>query len=666
MKAQWMLLPMLQLVLSGADAQPMPAPPTWTVDPAVPGPDLPPAGTSLFDRITTDADGQQQIVFPFERLIERIEASAGCGATQPCTRAVLIPLGRSLQRLAASPDFYRHPRIVAAVAGEGSGLMLRDRLYLGYQDRTGVLEVISYNETLGRFEFQIVSDYAAGRAPTVTYARRTVCVACHQNHGPLFSQQLWLETNANPRIAQWLIQERATFSGVAARIPTDVTQAIDDATDRSMQLSLLRRLWSEGCGVGVRGEACRRTAIIAALRLALSGGRGYASNDADFERDVAATLTAQARARWSHGLAVPDADLPNRDPLDVAVGTTGAQLANVTASVDPLVPRQPREVLAPDGAVLADRLVKALAATWSAHRLQALDVWMRARRTHSGVRVVKAPCRIDQTRFECATAESLRIAGSLASGSIDEIRTGPSVPIRYLSIGSLRRSGRNRADFDALDGERTARLPDGNAIEHVALEWSDGTAPARGNVSVTIRSDFDSVTEAVAGLNVATDAQLPGLIEELLAQLKGTPSPAQLVAPPAAKADVYAAVAADDRPITRLFESRCGSCHHTALSTPPNFLAGDAARVEAALQSCSQRIFVRLAMRGLPPDQRAKSPMPPQRLHASHNAADDKAAIELLATVESQLTQRDGRTPTLEDALRHGYESLPPCLPSPE
>jgi hypothetical protein len=664
MKTQWMLLPMLQLVLSGADAQPTAAWSAWTVDPVVPGPDLPASGASLFDRITTDAQGRQRIDFPFERLIERIETSAGCEAAQPCTRAALIPLGRSLQRVTAEPDIFSNPRIVAAVVGEGSGLMLRDRLYVGYQDRADVIEVISYNETLGRFEFQIVNDYAAGRTPTVTYARRTVCIACHQNHGPLFSQQLWLETNANPRIAQLLMQERGTFSGVAARIPTDVTQAIDDATDRSTQLSLLRRLWSDGCGAWVRGEACRRASVIAALQLALSGGRSYESDAADFQRDVAATIGIQARTRWSSGLAVPDADLPNRDPLDVPVGTNGAQLANVTASVDPLLPRPPREVLAPDGAVLADRLVRGLAATWSAQRVRALDAWLRTRRAHADVRVFNVPCRIDRQRFECA-GESLRIAGSLASGSVDEIAVGQSAPIRYLNIGSLRRPGPGRAEFDVLDGERTARLADGEAIEHVALEWPDEKAPARGHARVTIRRDLAEVTKAIAGLNVSTDAALPGLIDDLLGHLEGTP-PAQLVARPATKADVYEAVAVDDRPLVRLFESRCGSCHHTASSTPPNFLSGNAARVEAALESCSQRIFVRLAMRTLPPEQRTKSPMPPQRLRASDNAADDKAAIELLAMVEAQLTQRYGRTPTLEDALRHGYESLPSCLPPRE
>jgi hypothetical protein len=98
---------------------------------------------------------------------------------------VLIPLGRSLQRTAAAPDFFRHPRAVVAVTGEGTGPMrAKDRLFIGYQDTSGLLEVISFNEAAGRFEFQIVRDYRAGGTPRVSYANRNVCIACHQNHAP--------------------------------------------------------------------------------------------------------------------------------------------------------------------------------------------------------------------------------------------------------------------------------------------------------------------------------------------------------------------------------------------------------------------------------------------------------------------------------------------------
>jgi hypothetical protein len=92
--------------------------PAWAVRASKPGSDRPPAGRSLFDFVATrEQDGTRvyDIPFPFEALLRRVNARAGCGNGRDCLRVVLIPLGRSLQRLAATPDFFAHPRIVAAV-----------------------------------------------------------------------------------------------------------------------------------------------------------------------------------------------------------------------------------------------------------------------------------------------------------------------------------------------------------------------------------------------------------------------------------------------------------------------------------------------------------------------------------------------------------------------
>src|SRR3954471_18175727 len=89
MKLHGILL-ILQLALISASGQAADQTPQWVVDPAMPGPDLPHAGVSLFDRLTSNARGEQSIPYPFERLIARIEAAAGCSAAQPCARTVLI------------------------------------------------------------------------------------------------------------------------------------------------------------------------------------------------------------------------------------------------------------------------------------------------------------------------------------------------------------------------------------------------------------------------------------------------------------------------------------------------------------------------------------------------------------------------------------------------
>jgi hypothetical protein len=226
----------------------------WAVDPTHPGPDAPPVGRSLFDFVATVEAGGKRIYdvpFPFERLVQRLEQRAGCAPRERCAKQVLIPLGRSLQRLAAAPEFFKYPRVVAAIDAEparGDGPFLKDRIYLGYQEHAGLIEVISYNEAAGRFEFQIVRDYRPGGSPRVIYARRAVCAACHQNLAPVFSLPLWEETNANERVAARLERERPVFYGVPVRRGIDIPDAIDAATGRANRLGVWQRLWSEGCG----------------------------------------------------------------------------------------------------------------------------------------------------------------------------------------------------------------------------------------------------------------------------------------------------------------------------------------------------------------------------------------------------------------------------------
>ncbi len=148
---------------------------------------------------------------------------------------MLIPLGRSLQRNAAAPRFFRAPRAVLAVTedpGRPGMPLLKDRLYLGYQETAALLEVISYNEAAGRFEFQVVRDYRPGGQPRVLYAGRALCTACHQNAAPIFARQLWDETNANPKIARLLRDESRDFYGFLVDLGPDAPYAVQAAADR--------------------------------------------------------------------------------------------------------------------------------------------------------------------------------------------------------------------------------------------------------------------------------------------------------------------------------------------------------------------------------------------------------------------------------------------------
>ena len=286
------------LLLGGAALMPWAAvaepadAPAWVIDPARPGDSLPPAGGSLFDALFAEprAGGSgHRLPFPFEALLARVDAQLAGGPL----RRVLIPLGRSLQRTAAGPEAFGFPRYLAAVDAEPApgALLLKDRLYIGYQEKTAVLEVISYNEAAGRFEFQLVKDYRAGGRPQVFYANRHVCFACHQNGAPIFSRALWDETNANPAIAAQLAAEGRGFHGFAVARGVDTPYAIDVGVRRANRFALTQRLWREGCGGGELGLRCRAGLFAAALRLADGHAPPF---DAVFDAAVAQPLRAAA------------------------------------------------------------------------------------------------------------------------------------------------------------------------------------------------------------------------------------------------------------------------------------------------------------------------------------------------------------------------------------
>ena len=315
------------------------------------GANLPPAGRSLFDRLMKNEanGGGWRVPFPFPKLLAKLAARAGCATAEGgCYRAVLIPLGRSLQRTAAAPEFFKYPRMVVAFNAAPSRAtkdffpLLKDRLYLGYQEKADLIEVISYNEEAGRFEFQLVKDYRENAVPRIYYANRAVCVSCHQNHAPIFSRQVWDETNANPEIARRLKIAREDFLGLPTRIGVDVPNAMDDATDRANLYAAYQALWRDGCGEhSPEARQCRAQALHAALQYRLTGERGFDQAPVAFAARFLVPLQRNWQLHWPDGMRIPNNDIPNRDPLQFA---ESERLAHVPARFEPLLPRGHKEI----------------------------------------------------------------------------------------------------------------------------------------------------------------------------------------------------------------------------------------------------------------------------------------------------------------------------------
>jgi hypothetical protein len=615
--------------------------PDWAVDPRDPGPSLPPSGHSLFDFLTA----REGVPFPFSALLARMEERLGPSPF----KKVLIPLGRSLQRSAADPEFFRYPRAVVAVDAEGT---FKDRLYLGYHEKAAVLEVISYNEAAGRFEFQLVLDYRPGGAARVVYANRAVCTACHQGGGPLFSRQVWDETNANPEIARLLAAEKRDFYGFPITQGVDVPAAIDAATDRANRIAVYQLLWREGCASG----ECRAAAFRSALQHRLSGGLHEGTGE---------ELRRTWETRWPHGLAIPDPDIPNRDPL-ASHKSSSVPATLIPTAFEPLNPRPPLEIWTKDTG--PERLIAGLAGFLTDEDARRLDAELFARGKVKEQQTL--PCQVSIQPRGNGERVKLRCSDALEGRIFLE---GPRVV-----GGTIERLGEMR-DLEVVEGKANprelevkivqklsglhARREDGNAVQSLRVLYS-------GEATVVFLDDFSAAKTAIRDLPGEVFSSAPfrrtAVLGALFAKL-GLESDACCLADaslPPPVLETGRAVADFPEPAVRALYQYCGRCHATPEVSPPNFLYGDAERVRANLASCAERIFYRLDLWRLPGPERSKTPMPPVHALPSLGLTPGDPHLDLLRQHAAGLLRKEtGREPRLADLEIRGYESLRSCLP---
>jgi len=502
--------------------------PVFVASPDMPGESRPPAGRSLFDRFFA-ASGAYEIPFPFEALLAELEDRG-----QARLRSLLVPIGRSLQRNAANPDFFEYPRVIVAVDGHRSGpengWLLKDRLFLGYQERAEVIEAISYNEEAGRFEFQVVSNYAAGREPDVRYAERSVCVPCHQNHAPIFSRPLWDETNANADVAERLREFGNRFHGVPARRGVDVAEAFDAATDRANLLMAIQRVWIEGCqdDDSRRAAECRGGALLAALRYRLAGRR-HAHGAGDQARAGFRSVLADRWSRaWPHGLAIPDPDIPNRrlslfsdgpglldlpgrfhgEPL---TASETAELIAVPPQLEPFRARDPLAIWRSDAIdeAFIDTLVAGLGSFFGDRDLRSLDAALAAEGAGGSMRW-SSPCRLDtrtddegsRTRARCgdeqqggellvdASWRTGRERSASAAGTVYELRIPGSAEVYRFDIGAADVNGEEtRLQLAEQPLGLRARTASGRAIGPLVIRTDDNSDPRSANVELAVGAD---------------------------------------------------------------------------------------------------------------------------------------------------------------------------------
>jgi hypothetical protein len=637
--------------------------------------DLPPAGRSLFDILTTveAPDGPRlKVPFPFDDLRSLITTRGRLSEND--IAETLLPIGRSLQRDVAAPDFFASPRVVLGVTGapatftEPTTLMMKDRLYLGYQPKSETLEVISFNEKAGRFEFQIVENYAPGRKPRVVQAQRSLCLSCHRGGGPIFSNPPWSETPANPKIAARLAKANGTPL-LNARLIGPSRQSVRDlhrSVGNANRLLHASKYWSEVCAAPNTARYCKATLLSTVLEHRLSGRRSFGQGDFPSRHETEIFLEESQRLSWPNGFEIASPFIEDVDPLS-PVTTIGRG----TAEAPPL---RVLDIGTSDG---NNQIIDLLGDAFTDADIRWLERTLLAVAESVGAprRVARVPCKVqpDATGGSTFTCKGRGPDFPTLTGRIVPARPdGPVVLIDRLSVGPLDyrdlvtdavaksrdTAGAQKFSLRPIDRETglQPRTGDGWVVASVDLSFSK-SSNLEHHATFTIRDDikrFRIAASTLSGYRLAgaersvTEGRLRGSeIMKALAIRLGQPAPEgccdpALDLPPAALSAEAAGptvvglsfAPGPAHPSLQAFHRVCGACHAGKAAAPANFLYGSSKRQIQAITGCAPRILDRLAQwqsktRGLPP-------MPPP----SYLARTGSTAEQWLASTDYRRIQR--------------------------
>lgn len=653
------------------------AAPKWVAHASIPGPDTPATGQSRFDQLFSDAGQRYRIPYPFRDLVDFLEQQVDNGDERG-VRQVFVPHGRSLQRDAPAPDFFRLPRAVIALQGEPRATpdVLEYRLFIAHQPATETLEIISYNDAAGRFEFQVVDDYAADRQPRVRQANRVMCLSCHQNAAPIFPARPWSETTFNVEVASALTQALPQrFHSLIDTLTADAG-AIDLLVERANYLAAAQLIWQRGCA----DSRCRAAALRAVLQYRLSGGANFERKHRGYRRDYYAGLQRNWQRLWPDGIALGDSRIPDRDPF------AGAAL---NRAHDALALRSPHATWHEVDAIVADGIIFRLASFLTAADIRRIDAHLVAAGGRlAAVEHLRGDCRLAHV---AASTRLLECSGNSKAPGLRatlELEYDGRTP-RGLNLLSLRVPGDSdilqpgdagvtplpdglRVALTNNDRELSARLANGNRLAALELSWQEQSLHGRNRLEIEIVKDFALLERALAtvlenydvggGDSLRADPFRRTAIMRDLGRALAMPIPANAAAAqttrpaidPPGPGDAADNFIAGDRGLA-LLNPFCGQCHSRDTHTPPGFLA--AAHANARVRQCAARILARLEAWQVA-NVDAVVPMPPPATIEA-DWAQSEHYRQLSAAVRALLADglRDVGVTRAAD-----YDELPPCL----
>ena len=504
---------------------------------------------SLFDQlflVSGNNANHYDIPFPFSAVMSRIEDSLGISINGDANRvrSVLIPLGRCINRFTASPHFFEHPRVVIGVDSEHHGArdqqlkLLKDRIFIGYQEMANAMEVISYNPDAGRFEFQVVTDYQENQVPEVENVEQSICTGCHQNNGPIFSQPPWDETNNNREVFRKLTEvmmesnlEIPVFKGSDA-------SRLDGSTNRANLFSLYQEFWQGVCQAGSAHESIRCRAAVfemVLLHRLQENNRSLAYSNRINRYLYTASINGIAK-QWPQGISILSSDIYNENPIQ------NGSLLHLASAENLLYPRSMMIKWQPENLF---RMIEGLGRFISLSDIRHLDSRLYSLATQQSSSQIKmnGNCELKRVIYRSSQDLDNRRTGALSvncelkqgvfsrpyhfMGELNfdsgELKTFPVADRLILDspgafIGLTHQGGsiKSKGDywivkFDLFDSKQQfhARLPDGGILQNIEIRWSKGITPDQlfaenslvgGSATLSILSGYEALDAALTAM----------------------------------------------------------------------------------------------------------------------------------------------------------------------
>jgi hypothetical protein len=260
--------------------------------------------------------------------------------TESTITAAILPHGRSLERTVTD---FRAPRSLMLWLDSGSYTAYP--LFIGNTPNAEELEILAWNWQTRQYDFFLVQDYAAGKTPRVTVPQRPLCMACHQDGGPIFPVRPWNETTLNTTIqhelatqaadplSRYLLALPAAGANRITLDPSGLDLGVRDATIALQD----QKIFANACGGDLE---CRKGLLLTALSDTIDGFADVPLSSAQ----KAKMRTAMQRVWPSDNFAIQDDGLADRTvDLTAPLRFESAQ--------DPLVWRSPTHARSPDQAV---------------------------------------------------------------------------------------------------------------------------------------------------------------------------------------------------------------------------------------------------------------------------------------------------------------------------